>query len=171
MGEGYEQVKNEGYGTLAEQMAVPGFGAAPAPGALTRCRSPGRQPRQRLVAAAEAGRRGRSLSTVVVLGATGMAGLLAGQNARLPGASRVIGAGRRPPVRAAAAGATAVAMSGDRDQDAALGRRGLHQDRADIAYVQAGAGRARCSGAGSVSLDFVLAQLPALMQLTAGGRV
>jgi len=54
VGEGYEQVNNERYGTLAEQMAVPGFGAAPAPGALTRCRSPGRQPRQRLVAAAEA---------------------------------------------------------------------------------------------------------------------
>ena len=68
-----------------------------------------------------------------------MAGLLTGQNARLPGASRVIGAGRRPAVRAAAAGATAVALSGDRDQDAALGRRGLHQDRASIAYVQAGA--------------------------------
>ena len=64
-----------------------------------------------------------------------MAGLLAGQNARLPGASRVIGAGRSPAVRAAAAGATAVALSNDRDQDPALGRRGPHQDRADIACV------------------------------------
>jgi hypothetical protein len=71
---------------------------------------------------------------------------------------------------------------------AALGRRGLHQDRADLTYVQISAPaepdaaapaallRSRririCgSGADSVPLDFVLAQPPTLMQLIAGGRV
>ena len=107
-------------------------------------------------------------------------------------------------------------LSGDRDEDAALaaglngsepgpvldficrpsaaamfaarGRRGLHQDRADITYVQISALaepdaaapavplRSRriqiCgSGAGSVPPDSVVAQPPALMQLIAGGRV
>jgi hypothetical protein len=70
---------------------------------------------------------------------------------------------------------------------AALGRRGLHQDRAGITYVQISAlaepdaaasavplrsRRIRICGseAGTVPLDFVLAQPPALMQLIAGGR-
>jgi NADPH:quinone reductase-like Zn-dependent oxidoreductase len=98
-----------------------------------------------------------------------MAGLLAVQNARELGAERVIGAGRNRAAldRAAAAGATAVALAGDREADAAalagalgdgspsividlvwgapaeaaflaLGRRGLNEDRADISYVQIG---------------------------------
>ena len=54
--------------------------------------------------------------------------------------------------RAVAAGAITVALSGDRDEDAALAA-GLNG-----------------SEPGPV-LDFVLAQLPALMQLIAGGRV
>jgi NADPH:quinone reductase-like Zn-dependent oxidoreductase len=60
------------------------------------------------------------LGTVLVLGATGMSGYLAVQNARRLGASRVIGAGRSPAGldRAAAAGAGTVALTGDRDADA-----------------------------------------------------
>jgi D-arabinose 1-dehydrogenase-like Zn-dependent alcohol dehydrogenase len=112
--------------------------------------------------AAEAG----ALGTVVVLGATGMAGLLAVQNAYLLGAAMVIGAGRNPAGldRAAAAGATTVALTGEQEADAArlagaldggvpglvldfvwggpaqtmfraLGRHGLQEDSADIAYV------------------------------------
>ena len=115
---------------------------------------------------AEAGK----LGTVLVLGVTGMAGFLAAQNARLLGAARVVGAGRSQPglERAAAAGAQTVALTGDRDTDAAaladaldgdapglvldfvwgavaetafraLGRQGFGEDSADIKYVQIGA--------------------------------
>ncbi|HTW02662.1 MAG TPA: hypothetical protein VMF87_20320 [Streptosporangiaceae bacterium] len=111
-----------------------------------------------------------TLGTVLILGVTGMSGFLAAQNARLLGASRVVGAGRSRPglERAAAAGAQAAALTGDRDADAraladvlagdapgivldfvwgtvaetafrALGRRGLNEDSADIKYVQIGA--------------------------------
>jgi NADPH:quinone reductase-like Zn-dependent oxidoreductase len=111
-----------------------------------------------------------SLATVLVLGATGMAGYLAVQHARILGAKRVVGVGRNPGrlARAAALGAVTVALSGDRDADAAaivdalggttpsivldflwasaaetafasLARRGLEEDTADIAYAQIGA--------------------------------
>jgi NADPH:quinone reductase-like Zn-dependent oxidoreductase len=111
-----------------------------------------------------------SLGTVLVLGATGMAGYLAVQHARLLGANNVVGVGRNPArlARAAALGATTVALSGDREVDAAaivdaqggttpsivldflwasaaetafasLERHGLKEDAADIAYVQIGA--------------------------------
>ncbi len=111
-----------------------------------------------------------SLATVLVLGATGMAGYLAVQHARLLGANRVVGVGRNPArlARAAALGAVTVALSGNREADAAaiagaqggttpsivldflwasaaeavfasLARRGLEADTADIAYTQIGA--------------------------------
>lgn len=111
-----------------------------------------------------------ALGTVLILGVTGMAGLLAAQNARVLGAKRVIGAGRNAQglADAAAAGATPVALSGDRKRDAsamvsaladtspdivldflwgtaaesafvALETHALDEDRADIAYVQIGA--------------------------------
>jgi len=111
-----------------------------------------------------------SLGTALVLGATGMAGYLAVQHARLLGANNVVGVGRNPArlARAAALGATTVALSGDREVDAAaivdaqggttpsivldflwasaaetafasLERHGLKEDAADIAYVQIGA--------------------------------
>jgi len=111
-----------------------------------------------------------SLATVLVLGATGLAGYLAMQHARLLGASRVVGVGRNPAhlARAAALGAATVALSGNREADAAaivdaqggttpsivldflwasaaetafasLARRGLEEDTADIAYTQIGA--------------------------------
>jgi D-arabinose 1-dehydrogenase-like Zn-dependent alcohol dehydrogenase len=110
-----------------------------------------------------------SLATVLVLGVTGMAGYLAVQHARLLSANRVVGVGRDPArlARAAALGAATVALSGDREADAAaivdalggttpsivldflwasaaetafasLARRGLEEDTADIAYTQIG---------------------------------
>ncbi|HYB88166.1 MAG TPA: zinc-binding alcohol dehydrogenase family protein [Streptosporangiaceae bacterium] len=160
------------YGTLAERMAVPAGMRLPLPDgadpvAVAGGLNPGLASWMPLRSrAAEAG----ALGTVVVLGATGMAGLLAVQNAFLLGAARVVGAGRNPAGldRAAAAGATTVALTGDPEADAAqlagalgggspglvldfvwagpaeamfraLGGHGLGEDRADIAYVQIGA--------------------------------
>jgi NADPH:quinone reductase-like Zn-dependent oxidoreductase len=110
------------YGTLAERMAVPAGlrlvlpdGADPA--RIAAGVNPGLASWLPLTARrAAAG----SLGTVVVLGATGMAGLLAVQNARILGAGRVIAAGRNPAGLdlAAGAGADVVAIGGDRPADA-----------------------------------------------------
>lgn len=209
------------YGTLAERMAVPAGLRLPLPAGADPVQiagglNPGLAswlPLQSRLADTP------SLGTVVVLGATGMAGMLAVQNAHVLGASRVVGAGRSPDglARVAAAGAATVALTGDRDADAAalaaalggtapglvldlvwaapaeamfaaLGRRGLEEDSASIAYVQIGslAGpeaavpssllRSRRiqisgSGAGSASIATIRAQLPVYMQLIADGRV
>jgi NADPH:quinone reductase-like Zn-dependent oxidoreductase len=111
------------YGTLAERMAVPGGMRLPLPDgadpvAIAGGLNPGLSSWMPLQArVAEAG----SLSTVVILGATGTAGVLAVQNARLLGAARVIGAGRNPAGldRAAEAGAETVPLTGAQDKDAA----------------------------------------------------
>jgi len=209
------------YGTLAERMAVPAALRHPLPEGTDPVQvaaglNPGLASWMPLQARADGA---GTLGTVVVLGVTGVAGTLAVQNARLLGAARVIGAGRSPAGldRAAAAGATPVALTGDHAADAAalaaalegsppslildlvwgppaealfaaLGRRGLHEDTADIAYVQIGAAagphasmpaallRSRRiqitgSGAGAASITAIIAQLPAYMQLIAGHRV
>src|SRR5215510_13742246 len=185
------------YGTLAERMAVPATLRQPLPGAagpvqIAAGLNPGLASWMPLRSRVdEAGTPG----TVVVLGVTGMAGMLAVQNARLLGASRVIGAGRNPAGldRAASAGAVPVALTGDHAADAAalaaavdeappalildfvwgapaeamfaaLARRGLQQDAADIAYVQIGA----CAGPRA---SVPAALLPAYMRLIADGRV
>ncbi len=117
---GYVEVP---YGTLAERMAVPGGMRLPLPDgadpvAIAGGLNPGLSSWMPLQArVAEAG----SLGTVVVLGATGTAGVLAVQNARLLGAARVIGAGRSPAGcdRAARAGAETITLTGRQDQDAA----------------------------------------------------
>jgi len=209
------------YGTLAERMAVPASLGQPVPEGADPVQiagglNPGLaswMPLQAHLAS------GGTPGTVVVLGATGMAGILAVQNARVLGAARVIGAGRSPAGldRAAEAGATAVALTGDRETDAAslaqaldgtppslvldfvwgapaeamfaaLGRRGLGEDTADIAYVEIGALagpeasvpsallrsrriRISGSGAGSASVSAIVGQLPAYMRLIADGRV
>ena len=159
------------------------------------------------------------LGTVLLIGVTGMAGMLAVQNAQILGAQRVVGLGRDPAglARAAQAGAITVVMTGDRATNAAailaalgdttpsividflwgapaetafaaLGRRGLDEDRANIAYVQIGAMagpeaavpasllrsrriRITGSGAGSVSIADIKSQLPVYMQLIADGRI
>jgi NADPH:quinone reductase-like Zn-dependent oxidoreductase len=160
-----------------------------------------------------------AMGTVLILGATGMAGLLAAQHARILGASSVVGVGRNPVAlrRAAEFGAKTVALTGDRDSDAealahaldgaapsivldflwgapaetafaALARRGLEEDTADISYVQIGAMagpdatvpatllrsrriRISGSGAGSASMADVMAQIPVYVQRIADGKV
>jgi NADPH:quinone reductase-like Zn-dependent oxidoreductase len=111
------------YGTLAERMAVPAGLRLPLPAGADPAQiagglNPGLAswlPLQSRLADVP------SLGTVVVLGATGMAGMLAVQNARLLGAGHVVGAGRSPAGlgRAAAAGAATAALTGDREADAA----------------------------------------------------
>lgn len=153
------------------------------------------------------------LGSVLVLGATGMAGHLAVQSAFALGATRVIAAGRDVTAleRASATGAEAVSIAEGHDElaaaiaasapslvldyvwgpvaetaFAALGRRGLDDDTADIDYVQIGALggldarvpatllrsrriRISGSGAGSVSTDDMIAELPRVMALIAEG--
>ncbi len=209
------------YGTLAERISVPSFLWNPLPPGADPVRiAAGMNPgmaswlplKSRLE---EAGK----LDTVLVLGVTGMAGLLAAQNARVLGAKRVIGAGRDAQGLACAAefGATSVTLTGDREHDAAallaaldgaspdivldflwgapaesafaaLGRHGLDEDRADVAYVQIGAIagaqasvpaallrsrklRISGSGAGSASIADVIAAIPRYMQLIADGAI
>jgi NADPH:quinone reductase-like Zn-dependent oxidoreductase len=160
------------YGTLAERISVPSFLWNPLPEGTDPARvaggmNPGMASWLPLQARrAEIGK----LDTVLILGVTGMTGFLAVQNARILGATRIAGAGRDPQALADAgkAGATTVALSGDRERDAAailqalegstpdivldflwgapaesafelLARRGLEADSADIAYVQIGA--------------------------------
>jgi len=210
------------FGTLAERIAVPSRMRLPLPAGADPAQiaagmNPGMSSWMTLTA-----RRGEigALGTVLVLGATGVAGLLAIQNALVLEATRVVAVGRNAEglARAAQAGAAAtVPLSGEADGDAAaiataigdtapslvldyvwgtpaecvfraLGRHGLEEDDADIAYVQIGstAGekasvpasllrsrriRLVGSGAGSASIADVIAQLPAYMQLIADGRV
>ena len=209
------------HGTLAERIAFPASMQLPLP--------PGTAP-ERVAAGMNPGmsswlplrqrqRETGTLGTVLVLGATGMAGLLAVQNARALGASRVIAAGRSPAAldRAAGFGATAVALGQDREATAAalagalagdapglvldfvwgppaeaafaaLGRRGLGEDHADISYVQIGALagpeaavpstllrsrriRISGSGAGSASMTAIRAEMPFYLQMIADGQV
>jgi NADPH:quinone reductase-like Zn-dependent oxidoreductase len=209
------------YGTLAERMAVPTMMKLPLPdGAEAERVAGGLNPglaswlplRHRQ---GEAG----ALGTVLILGATGMAGVIAVQNARLLGAERIIAMGRDQVrlARAASYGATAVPLAGTRGATAAalagalggtvpglvldfvwgapaeaafaaLGRQGLEEDDADIAYVQIGALagaeaavpaallrsrriRITGSGAGSASVDTIMAELPGYIQMIAEGRV
>jgi NADPH:quinone reductase-like Zn-dependent oxidoreductase len=110
------------YGTFAERMPSPDamrfpLPAAASPEAVAAGLNPGMGswlPLQARLAETE------KLGTVLVLGATGITGYLAVQNALLLGAERVIGAGRSLSglERAAAAGARTVALSGDADADA-----------------------------------------------------
>ncbi len=209
------------YGTLAERISVPSFLWIPLPEGADPARvaggvNPGLASWLPLQARrTEIGR----LDNVLILGVTGMAGLLAAQNARILGATRVAGAGRdvQNLSDAVKAGVTTVALSGDHERDgaailqalegsspdivldflwgapaqstfAALGRRGLEADRADISYVQIGAAagsqaavpaallrsrklRITGSGAGSASITDILAEIPRYIQLISDGAV
>jgi NADPH:quinone reductase-like Zn-dependent oxidoreductase len=111
------------YGTFAERMAVPGSirislpsGADPV--SIAGGLNPGLSswmPLQTRVAEVD------SLGTVLILGVTGVAGLLAVQNAQALGATRVIGVGRSPQglELAAARGAITVPLTADREADSA----------------------------------------------------
>ena len=112
------------FGTLAERIAVPSSMRLPLPQGADPARiaaglNPGLSSWMPLTArVAEVG----ALGTVLVLGATGVAGMLAIQNALILGAARVVGVGRNATglARAAAAGAAAsVPLTGQRDADAA----------------------------------------------------
>ncbi len=153
------------------------------------------------------------LGTVLVLGATGMAGHMAVQSAFALGAERVVAAGRDPQALdwLATTGAVAVSLADDaalanaladapdlvldyvwgpvaEAAFAALGRRGLGDDTADISYVQIGAVAGRDaavpatllrsrririsgSGAGSVSTERMIAELPKVAALIADGTL
>jgi NADPH:quinone reductase-like Zn-dependent oxidoreductase len=209
------------YGTLAERISGPSFLWMPLPEGADPARvaggvNPGLASWLPLQARrTEIGR----IDNVLILGVTGMAGILAVQNARILGATRVAGAGRdvQSLSDAVRAGATTVALSGDRERDgaaifqalegsspdivldflwgspaestfAALGRRGLEADRADISYVQIGAAagsqaavpaallrsrklRITGSGAGSASITDIIAEIPRYIQLISEGTV
>jgi NADPH:quinone reductase-like Zn-dependent oxidoreductase len=120
------------YGTFAERIASPAAMRFPLPaGADPVAVAAGVNPgiASWLPLRARRGEAGR-LATVLVLGVTGMSGFLAAQNARLLGASRVVGAGRSKPglERAAAEGAQTVALTGDRDADAGALAEALGDD-------------------------------------------
>jgi NADPH:quinone reductase-like Zn-dependent oxidoreductase len=208
------------YGTFAQRMAVPTKVRAVLPAGADPVRvaaavNPGLSSWLPLTARqTEIG----TLGTVLILGVTGMAGLLAVQHARLLGATTIVGVGRNPAAlaRASALGAKTVALTGERGADAeaighaldgapdivldylwaapaeaafaALARRGLEADTANIAFVQIGsmAGpdaavpaallrsrriRLTGSGFGSASIADLLALLPAYMQLIADGKL
>jgi NADPH:quinone reductase-like Zn-dependent oxidoreductase len=181
------------YGTLAERMAVPVRMRSPLPANADPVRvagglNPGLSSWMPLHARAA---QVAALGTVLVLGVTGMAGLLAVQNALALGAERVVDAA----AIASALGDTAPSLVLDylwgmpaEATFGALGRHGLDADTADIAYVQIGAmagpnaavpaallrsRRIRISGtgAGSASVQDITAQLPGYMQLIADRRV
>lgn len=124
------------YGTLAERISVPSFLWMPLPEGADPARvaggvNPGMASwlllQQRRT---ELGR----LDNVLILGVTGMAGLLAVQNARILGATHVVGAGRDPQglSDAVKAGAITVALSGDREQDGAAILQALEASSPDI---------------------------------------
>lgn len=209
------------YGTMAERMAVPeSVGIPLPPGADPIPIAGGVNPGMSswLLLNARRGELGE-LGSVLILGVTGMAGMLAVQNARVLGAANVVGAGRNAATldRLAKAGVKTVTLNADSEADAAalekaiggtapsivldflwggaaeaafraLGRHGLDEDRADIAYVQIGAMagpdaavpasllrsrhiRISGSGAGSASIADVLAQIPVYMQLIADRKI
>jgi NADPH:quinone reductase-like Zn-dependent oxidoreductase len=115
-----------------------------------------------------------SLGTVLVLGVTGVSGFLAAQNARLLGASRVVGAGRSQPglERAAAAGADTVALTGDRDADAEALAKSLDGDTPGLVLdLRSRKITISGSGAGSVAAADIKGQIPVYIKLIAEGGV
>lgn len=155
------------------------------------------------------------LGTVVVIGATGMSGGMAVQSALAMGADRVVAVGRNQEAleRLRSFGAVVVPLDGGAEAlagaiqnagpllildyvwgepaemaFAALGRRGLDEDRSDISYVQIGALagtragvpasllrsrriRLSGSGAGSFSARTMAEQLPRIMAAIADGTL
>lgn len=201
------------WGTVAERLATPVGVELPVgadPLAVAAGMNPGMSGWVPLTLHREA--RG-PLGTVLVLGATGMAGRMAVQSAFALGAERVVAAGRDPQALdwLATTGAVAVSLADDaalanaladapdlvldyvwgpvaEAAFAALGRRGLGDDTADISYVQIGAVAGRDaavpatllrsrririsgSGAGSVSTERMIAELPKVAALIADGTL
>ncbi len=142
------------YGTLAERMAVPATAKLPLPEGTEPARvagglNPGLSSWLPLRSRrSEAG----TLGTVLILGATGMAGLLAVQNARLLGADRVIAAGRdQARLRLAAVhGATTVPLPAAPGTASAPGFAGGDRNPTAAALAEALGGEAP-----GLVLDFV----------------
>ena len=120
------------YGTFAERIASPDAMRFPlpdgaSPEAVAAGVNPGMGSWLPLTAyQAEAGK----LGTVLILGATGITGYLAVQNAKLLGATRIIGAGRSAErlARAASVGANTVMLTGDKDTDTAALAKAIEND-------------------------------------------
>lgn len=120
------------YGTIAERMAVPAgmrfeLPDGADPNAIAAGLNPGLASWMPLRARTdEVGR----LGTVLILGATGMAGLLAVQNAFAIGADRVVACGRDSEALSVAAGygATAVQLTASADENASSIRSALGPD-------------------------------------------
>jgi len=124
------------FGTLAERISVPSFLWIPLPQGAEPARiaggvNPGLASWLPLQARrTEIGR----LDTVLILGVTGMAGLLAVQNARILGATRVVGAGRDAQRLSDAGKASAItlALSGHPERDGAAILQALEGSSPDI---------------------------------------
>jgi NADPH:quinone reductase-like Zn-dependent oxidoreductase len=124
------------YGTLAERISVPSFLWIPLPERADPARvaggvNPGLASWLPLQARrAEIGK----LDNILILGVTGMAGLLVAQNARILGATRVVGVGRNEQSLpdAVKAGTTTVALSGDRERDGTAILQALEGSSPDI---------------------------------------
>lgn len=203
------------WGTMAERLATPFDIPLPPdadPLALAAGLNPAMSGFMPLVTHSE---RHGSLGTVLILGATGIAGQAAAQAALALGAEQVIGVGRDPRAieELRGFGAEPVSIAGPPDAlmiaieqstpslvldyawgsvaesvFAALARRGMDDDDADISYVQIGGSagpeaavpasllRSRRitisgSGAGSMSSEEIFAQLPRLMRHLADGTI
>jgi NADPH:quinone reductase-like Zn-dependent oxidoreductase len=115
------------------------------------------------------------LGTVAVLGATGAAGGLAVREAFALGARRVVAAGRDPRALEALeeTGAVVVRLAGDHAGDAAALAAAFDEDAPSLVLDLLRARRLRVegSGAGSVSTQRMLAELPRLMELIADGTL
>lgn len=188
------------WGTLAERVAVPPLFPLPEgadPVAVAGGLNPGMSSwlplldRRSLVG---------ELGTVLVLGATGVAGRMAVQNAELLGAARVVPIGRNE-LREGGAGVAAALdgrvpstildfVWGDPAEVVweALARSGFDDDDADIVHIQIGAAagetaglpasllrsrrfRVHGSGAGSTPIATILRELPTLFEHIASGRI
>ncbi len=203
------------WGTLAERVAVPGGLPLPDgadPVAVAAGLNPALSSWLPLTARARAI---GDLGTVLVLGATGVAGRMAVQLARILGAERVVAVGRDPERLAAledlgartasladGAEGIAAALGGDAPSIIldfvwgpvaettweAIARHGLEEDTADIEHVEIGALagptaalpaellrsrriQVRGSGAGSGSIEDIMAQLPVVMGHIASGAL
>ena len=202
------------WGTMAETLCTP-FDMELPPGADPLAVAAGMNPGMSgWLPLAQHRHERETLGTVLILGATGVAGRMAANAAEILGADRVIGAGRDAPTLAALA-ASGVDIADLADDSAlertiaesapdlvldyvwgpvaertftALARTGLHEDAADISYVQIGALagahasvpaallrsrriRISGSGAGSVTNDTLSAEIPRLMAHIADGTL
>ncbi|MGC4104739.1 MAG: hypothetical protein QM753_00070 [Thermomicrobiales bacterium] len=212
----YTGYPREPYGMLAERIPVPDRMAFPLPeGADPVAIAGGVNPGvSSWLPLRQAGR----LGTVIVVGATGVAGQMAVANARLLGAGRVIALGRsREALAALPDGTVTIPLTGDKQADvsairdaigndsptmvldyiwgtaaetvfAALQSHGLDEVEGETRYMQIGSAggseamlpdsllRARPiaiagSGAGSVSTETLMREIPAYIDILARGDV